>query len=143
MNVKNATLKSLIEGQKQFRIPIWQRQYTWQKDEHEQLWRDLLEQYDHLASGDGALSTHFLGSFVIAPVDTMASGVNSFLVIDGQQRMTTLMVVLCAIRDVLAADEPAALEKYDELYLINKFEQGAERSVSCQPKRIETPSSAA
>jgi hypothetical protein len=74
MRVSNTTFNGVIEGQKQFRIPIWQRQYTWRAGEHEQLWRDLLEQYDALANA-AERSTHFLGSFVLAPLDPMASHV--------------------------------------------------------------------
>jgi alkylated DNA nucleotide flippase Atl1 len=124
MRVNNTTLNGLIEGQKQFRIPIWQRQYTWRTDEHHQLWRDLLEQYAALVDNAADRSTHFLGSFVLAPVDPMASGVTSFLVIDGQQRLTTLMLALCALRDVAAAETPGAIEEYNETYLINKFREG-------------------
>jgi alkylated DNA nucleotide flippase Atl1 len=124
MRVNNTTLNGLIEGQKQFRIPIWQRQYTWRGGEHEQLWRDVLEQYSALSENATERSTHFLGSFVLAPVDPMASGVTSFLVIDGQQRLTTLMLVLCALRDVAAAETSSAIEEYDETYLINKFREG-------------------
>lgn len=54
----------------------------------------------------------------------MASGVTSFLVIDGQQRLTTLMLALCALRDLASADNPDAIEEYDETYLINKFREG-------------------
>jgi hypothetical protein len=50
-----------------------------------------------------------------------ASGVASYLVIDGQQRLTTLMLILCAIRDAAAIHDPGAIERNDELYLINKF----------------------
>ena len=124
MRVNNTTFNGLVEGQKQFRIPIWQRQYTWRAGEHDQLWRDLLEHYGALMENAAERSTHFLGSFVLAPVDPMASGVTSFLVIDGQQRLTTLMLALCALRDVAAIETPGAIEEYDETYLINKFREG-------------------
>lgn len=74
MRVSNTTFNGVIEGQKQFRIPIWQRQYTWRAGEHEQLWRDLLEQYDALVANAAERSTHFLGSFVLAPVDPWRAG---------------------------------------------------------------------
>ena len=45
MLVHTATLKAIVEGQKQFQVPIWQRQYTWRNAQHEQLWSDLAEQY--------------------------------------------------------------------------------------------------
>ncbi len=128
MQVQNATLKGLVQGEKQFRVPIWQRQYTWGLPEHQQLWHDLVEQYDHMVGEGGAtIAGHFLGSFVLSPVDPTASGVQTFLVIDGQQRLTTLMLVLCALRDSAAADEPQLVDRFDKLYLINEFQDGSSR----------------
>jgi alkylated DNA nucleotide flippase Atl1 len=126
MQVRETTLKELIQGEKQFRTPLWQRQYTWKRLEHEQLWRDILEQYSALGE-EGAATTasgHFLGSFVLSPVATAASGVASYLIVDGQQRLTTLLLILCAIRDAVSVRDPQAVEKYNELYLVNKFQEG-------------------
>src|SRR6266567_2543028 len=86
---------------------------------------DILEQYTR--AGDAASangSGHFLGSIVLSPVPSAASGVASYLVVDGQQRLTTLMLILSAIRDAAAKTDERAVERYDELYLINKFQQG-------------------
>ena len=128
MYVQNATLKDLVQGEKQFRVPIWQRQYTWRAPQHEQLWHDLAEQYEHLVADDGAVAAgHFLGSFVLSPVDPNAAGLQTFLVIDGQQRLTSLMVVLCALRDIAADSEPAVVERFDKLYLFNEFQEGPGR----------------
>jgi alkylated DNA nucleotide flippase Atl1 len=127
MQVQNATLKGLVQGEKQFRVPIWQRQYTWGRAQHEQLWNDLSEQYDHVVGNGKALTGHFLGSFVLSPVDPTASGVQTFLVIDGQQRLTTLMLVLCALRDLAATDDTQPVDRFDKLYLINEFQAGPSR----------------
>jgi hypothetical protein len=126
MQVQNATLKRLVEGEKQFRVPIWQRQYTWGLPQHEQLWHDLIEQYDHMIAGEG-IAGHFLGSFVLSPVDPTAAGVQTFLIIDGQQRLTTLMLVLCALRDSAAAGDPQLVNRFDNIYLINEFQRGPSR----------------
>jgi len=125
MQVQNATLKALVQGEKQFRVPIWQRQYTWGAAQHNQLWHDLIEQYDHMAAPENGttIAGHFLGRFVLAPLDASAAGVQTFLVIDGQQRLTTLMLVLCALRDIPGADAQAT-DRFDKLYLINEFQQG-------------------
>lgn len=113
--------ESAPSGQKQFQVPIWQRQYTWKGDQHEKIWRDLMEQYRLVTAGEANVSGHFLGSFVLSPKDPMAAGVSHFLVIDGQQRLTTLMLLLCALRDKLATTNEQAIERYDETYLINKY----------------------
>ncbi len=125
MKVQNASLKALIQGEKRFRVPIWQRQYTWREPQHRQLWRDLMEHYWYVRQdGGGAPAGHFLGSFVLSPVAPSASGVQTFLVIDGQQRLTTLMLVLCALRDAAAAESSQAVDRFDKLYLTNEFQSG-------------------
>ena len=128
MQVHETNLKQLVQGEKQFRVPLWQRQYTWQIADHRLLWRDILEQYGQASDGGAAgRSGHFLGSVVLSPVPSAASDVASFLIVDGQQRLTTLMLILAAIRDAAAKTDGRAIERYNELYLINKFQQGEAR----------------
>lgn len=124
MQVQNATLKALLQWEKQFRVPIWQRQYAWGATQHAQIWSDIIGQYDGLIAGESALAGHFLGSFVLSPWNPSATGVQTFLVVDGQQRLTTLMIVLCALRD--RADDAWTVERINELYLVNKFRNGKE-----------------
>ncbi len=50
MQVGESTLKTLIEGQKQFQVPLYQRQFAWESSQLSQLWEDVLEQYDLLRS---------------------------------------------------------------------------------------------
>lgn len=80
-------------------MPLWQRQYTWRITDHRLLWRDILEQYT-VASDVAAASrsVHFLGSIVLSPLPYAASDAAPFLIVDGQQRLTTLMLLLAAIR---------------------------------------------
>jgi alkylated DNA nucleotide flippase Atl1 len=128
VQVRETNLKQLVQGEKQFRVPLWQRQYTWRIADHRLLWRDILEQYSRSSDeADATRSGHFLGSIVLSPAPFAASGVASYLIVDGQQRLTTLMLLLCAIRDAAAGSDPQAIERYDELYLINKFQQGTDR----------------
>ena len=128
MQVRETNLKQLVQGEKQFRVPLWQRQYTWRMADHRLLWRDILEQYARAAGGAAANQAgHFLGSIVLSPIPAAASDVASYLIVDGQQRLTTLMLLLCAVRDAAAKTDPRAIERYDELYLINKFQQGEAR----------------
>lgn len=120
MKVNDDTIKELIEGTKQFEVPIWQRQYTWGQRQQDQLWEDLREQFEHLTSGT-VTGGHFVGTFVLSPRDPSATGVTHFLVVDGQQRLTTLMLLLCAIRDVAASEDPTAVDRYNGLYLVNQY----------------------
>jgi uncharacterized protein with ParB-like and HNH nuclease domain len=138
VQVQNATLKKLIQGEKQFRVPIWQRQYTWRETQHRQLWHDLIEQCELIAAGNPSdVGGHFLGSFVLSPVDATASGVQTFHVVDGQQRLTTLMLLLCALRDVLAEEDQQAINRFDKLYLMNEFQEG-DAEFRLQPTEEDT-----
>src|SRR4051794_26823994 len=128
VQVRETNLKQLVQGEKQFRVPLWQRQYKWRIADHRLLWRDVLEQYNKSVGASGAADAgHFLGSIVLSPVPSAASGIASYLVVDGQQRLTTLMLLLSAIRDMAARTDSHAIERFDELYLINKFQEGEER----------------
>ncbi len=132
MKAGPTTLKPLIEGQKQYRVPIFQRPYTWDGDQLKQLWADILAQYELLVeerqgSSWPKRSRHFLGSFVLAPILTGAHGVSPYLVIDGQQRLITLFLALAALRDLESEKDPDARAKYDRLYLKNEYADGMER----------------
>src|SRR2546429_3836413 len=82
VQVHETNLKRLVQGEKQFRVPLWQRQYTWRIADHRLLWRDILEQYAQACDGgDGARSEHFLGSIVLSPVPSAASEVASYLIV--------------------------------------------------------------
>jgi alkylated DNA nucleotide flippase Atl1 len=139
VQVHETNLKQLVQGEKQFRVPLWQRQYTWRMADHRLLWRDILEQYAQVSEGAAARSGHFLGSIVLSPVPSAASDVASFLIVDGQQRLTTLMLILSAIRDAAAKTDERATERYDELYLINKFQLGDAR-FRLLPTQADRPS---
>ena len=117
----------IIEGTNQYLVPHFQRPYTWLKKDWETLWADLSE----LVPDVGAESTpsqHFIGSIVTAPAHSVPEGVTKYLLIDGQQRLTTLLILLTAIRDRarLAGDVRLA-DRIHEMYLTNRFQEGDER----------------
>jgi uncharacterized protein with ParB-like and HNH nuclease domain/predicted transport protein len=94
MEAQKTTLFHLVDGNKQFRVPIYQRAYSWRQEQCSRLLEDIKE----IANAPDGTS-HFLGSVVyVAEGNHMVAGVNSFLVIDGQQRLTTLSLLLLALR---------------------------------------------
>ena len=121
MDVYDVTLENLLEGTKQFVVPLFQRPYSWKKKNWDELWRDLLDVCEPSNS-----SKHFMGAIVTMPVDMQPHGVNKFLLIDGQQRLTTLFVVLACIRD-LAGEETKLHDEIENLYLVNQFKEGSNR----------------
>jgi uncharacterized protein with ParB-like and HNH nuclease domain len=87
-----------FDGSKQGVIPLFQRPYSWEAKDWNILWDDLMAQYE-----EGERSSHFMGAIVTVPVKSVPVGVTKHLVIDGQQRLTTLSILLAAIRDRAAA----------------------------------------
>jgi hypothetical protein len=95
MNISPQTKKvqALFHGlDLQYRVPRYQRDYAWTKDQVEQLWSDLLSAFQ--SSQD-----YFLGSVVVM-TDGDGGEQKVFSIVDGQQRLTTITILLCAIRDL-------------------------------------------
>ena len=101
-------------NKKQYCIPVFQRDYAWTKEQCEKLFEDIV-----LAFQKDRL--HFCGSFVYAPLPTKKH-IDRFIIIDGQQRFTTLYILLKALADSATdEDEKESLEKY--LYNEDKFKR--------------------
>lgn len=94
MQAKETKLQDIIEGTKQYVIPLFQRTYSWTVKEWEILWKDLIE----LCETENPRS-HFIGSIVNMPTVSVPEGVAKFLLIDGQQRLTTIFVLLTLLRN--------------------------------------------
>ncbi len=76
----------------QFVIPIYQRLYSWEKEQCEQLWDDIIK-----IGGNDKANGHFIGSILYVRVDDTHS--SPLLIIDGQQRLTTITLLLIALRN--------------------------------------------
>src|SRR6476646_4890906 len=84
----------IINGTTQFVIPVFQRDYRWTEDQCEQLWKDVTA-----IASNPTDSGHFLGSVVYISTGDSSAGFTQWLLIDGQQRLTTLALLLTALRD--------------------------------------------
>jgi uncharacterized protein with ParB-like and HNH nuclease domain len=111
-----------FSGFKQYVVPLFQRPYTWGERQWKTLWEDVISFYD--AASSDTKSTHFLGAVVSMPARSVPVGVNKFLVIDGQQRLTTIALLLCAIRDELGSSEAAPRRRIQQFYLTNDGFEG-------------------
>ena len=125
VNAQERGLNQILQGPWQYQVPLYQRPYQWKESNRAQLWEDIVQLADEREMDPTA--SHFLGSLVLSPAPgAAAGGVQRFLVVDGQQRLTTLTLLLAAIRDHhLETGEPRKAEAVNELYLINKFESDA------------------
>ena len=114
----------IINGPKQFVIPVFQRDYSWGPEQCDRMWEDVVK-----ASAD-ADAQHFLGSFVYVQ-DQVGAGFASWLVIDGQQRLTTLTLLMVALRDHLEEvgwdGSAPSVAQINDFFLKNNFETGARR----------------
>lgn len=120
-------MQELLEGTKQYQVPLYQRTYSWTRSQFERLWDDVVKLAEDRVADPSA--THFIGSLVLAPSPSNGpTGVQEFLVVDGQQRLTTMSILLCAIRDYRAEHEGREhFERISEQYLLNKWKQGDQR----------------
>ncbi|MFP6121803.1 DUF262 domain-containing protein [Helicobacter pylori] len=123
MDAKATTLLKFFEENQnnQFVIPIYQRLYSWKKEQCEQLRDDIIK-----IGGNDKMNGHFIGSILYVRVDATHS--SPLLIIDGQQRLTTITLLFIALRDHLN-DEDEFLEKFsrkkiENRYLINSNKDG-------------------
>ena len=78
-------------------VPIYQRPYSWDRERVEQLWYDLVEAFENNQSDPNSDENYFLGTMVLLRKE---SGEEGYEVIDGQQRLTTLIILFCVLRDL-------------------------------------------
>ncbi|WP_411377756.1 GmrSD restriction endonuclease domain-containing protein [Helicobacter pylori] len=124
MEAKTIKLLEFIkDNQKnQLVIPIYQRVYSWEKEQCKELWDDIIK-----VGGDDKMDGHFIGS-ILYVLDGITHSNNALLIIDGQQRLTTITLLLTALRDHLN-DEDEFLKKFScqniqKHYLINSDKDG-------------------
>ncbi|WP_154460972.1 DUF262 and DUF1524 domain-containing protein [Helicobacter pylori] len=108
-------LKFIKDNQKnQLVIPIYQRVYSWDKEQCKQLWDDIVK-----TGGSDQIEGHFIGS-ILYVLDRITHSNNTLLIIDGQQRLTTITLLLTALRDHWS-DKRKEIEDH---YLINSDKDG-------------------
>jgi uncharacterized protein with ParB-like and HNH nuclease domain len=128
MRANDKKFLHFLEGNdKNFVIPVYQRNYDWKKEHCERLFDDLIDMIKH------NFRTHFIGSIVSLYHD--ASNTREYLIIDGQQRITTMSLLLLAMYNLVERKvkkfDPSP-EKLKEEYLINKYSP-SEKKVRLKP----------
>ncbi|GGP13224.1 DUF262 domain-containing protein [Nonomuraea glycinis] len=125
MKAVQITLRSLFKAEQQMVVPLYQRPYSWGRDQLERLWSDISRQAAALK--ENGVAGHFLGSVVLAPSPDSVQWDVRWIVVDGQQRLTTLLLALCVIRDHLAMEDPGHRSRINGLCLINADKQEERR----------------
>ncbi|GAA9030644.1 hypothetical protein Taitung21_12490 [Helicobacter pylori] len=118
MEAGATTLLNFIkDNQKnQLVIPIYQRLYSWEKEQCKQLWDDIIK-----IGGNDKMDGHFIGS-ILYVLDRITHSNNALLIIDGQQRLTTITLLLIALRNHLS--DEVKRKEIENHYLINSDKDG-------------------
>ena len=101
MKATETKLLTLLQKSNQFTIPIYQRTYSWGKQQCLTLWNDIIR-----CGRDDFIHSHFLGSIVYVEAEQQqVSAFNTNLVIDGQQRLTSMLLLLEALARKMESEE--------------------------------------
>ena len=123
MKATEANFLEFLKKSSQFTIPIYQRTYSWTERECHQLWEDILR-----TGGNDSIPAHFTGSIVYIEKSLyQVTNQEPLLVIDGQQRLTTVMLILEALARHVGRGEPVSgfsAKKLRNYYLLNPEEEG-------------------
>jgi uncharacterized protein with ParB-like and HNH nuclease domain len=125
MEASPTPIINYFSGFKQNLIPLYQRPYSWRKKQWGTLWEDIAT--FHRTPEPDPKSTHFMGAVVTMPARSVPVGVSKYLVIDGQQRLTTIAVLLCAIRDSLSSQHETLHRRIQSYFLTNDGYDGLDR----------------
>ncbi|NVK58093.1 MAG: DUF262 domain-containing protein [Alteromonadaceae bacterium] len=125
MKATEAGLLQFLKATQRFVIPIYQRTYSWTEKECSQLWDDV-----YRAGSNKDIDVHFVGSIVYIE-DGLSTNTQRSpnLVIDGQQRLTTITLLLAALAEAVGEDEPVegfSADEIRETYLTNHRRKGNE-----------------
>lgn len=97
-DVTEASFNEIITPARiQFIIPIWQRTYSWEYQQWSDLWEDIMDLNEKLKKGE--MAQHFMGPIVLKTHEQKVGGITRLVLIDGQQRLTTLLLICALIRD--------------------------------------------
>ena len=117
MEATPSLIINYFSGFKQSIVPLFQRPYTWSERQWRILWDDIVAFYGNEETDPK--STHFMGAIVTMPARSVPVGVTKFLLIDGQQRLTTVAILLASIRDDLTAGDEVPKRRIQQFYLTN------------------------
>ena len=125
-----------LQGDVQIHVPPYQRPYSWTDDRLVDLWRDVANQY-RSAAGAGIAKKHFMGALIVEPHVATNTAIHPVSVIDGQQRLLTMITLLAGLRDHMASTAGSAVDQENDLRLI--LPKYAASEVRVIPKEQDQP----
>lgn len=142
MDVRPTTIIKLFEPTHRYIVPMFQRHYVWSRDDQwRPLWDDIEEKVAARKAGVDT-SSHFLGAVILESVRRKKTGheVTQFIIIDGQQRLTTFQLLLAALRDSSRIRNLEPIARVAERCLINPdvelMERPAEEKYKLWPTQL-------
>lgn len=119
MNAYKNNIYTYLGGTRQYQVPMYQRTYSWKHEQCARLWDDIVDL--HRTGREG----HFIGSIVRIEEPSKA-GYQLAMIIDGQQRLTTLTLLLIALRDYASSKSDCGVnpDQITDTLLLNKYEAG-------------------
>jgi len=119
MKADSLTVRQLFVQDRRYLVPLFQRPYVWEKDgQWEPLWEDITKVAERRRDGHTA-KPHFLGAVVLDQIRTVSTSFDARQIIDGQQRLTTLQILLAALRNLARQLQDADLERAFERLIRN------------------------
>jgi hypothetical protein len=140
MKPDKLTVHDLFQRERRYTVPLYQRAYVWNKDEQwEPLWEDIERQAEACMTADTQVAkcSHFLGAIVLNVAKIVGSGVARSEVIDGQQRLTTLQILLATLRDYAAEVNSAHVARLRRLTINEDEKEGSEGSFKVWPTNAD------
>jgi alkylated DNA nucleotide flippase Atl1 len=135
VDVLEASLGKILEGSNQYVIPLYQRPYSWQTRNWLKLWEDITDLAEARRTQPSA--SHFTGTLVLE-ASTVTAGLTQFVVVDGQQRLTTLSLLLAALISAWgSAGNELAAKRIREQYLVNTFAEPPDAFYRLRPANFD------
>ena len=132
MKAEDVVFQDLLNGKLQYRVPLFQREYTWDEEQWDRLWEDILEVYEMPKP-----QRHFIGSIVTQLMDHSPEDAAKFMLIDGQQRMTSLLIMLAVIRYHSLHEDTDLADEIRDTCLSNRYAKKLDERMKLRPTQSD------
>lgn len=135
INATKDKLRSYFGGDVQYIVPYFQRPYVWDEDNWVSFWENILQVYKDYQEGKDR--EHFIGTLILKQKAAEELGQNQYDLIDGQQRLTTVSILLRCFYDSCKGSLPKLKEQINRLLILENAK--GERSIKIKNCRIDLP----
>lgn len=121
MDVDDYKVEEVLNGNRRFMVPIYQRKYQWGDSRLEPFWEDVSSKAAEILENKNSFQ-HYMGALILSPVDqgSQIGRTPVVQIVDGQQRLTTFQIFLAALREVARAHDLNGVKEQIKDYLFNE-----------------------